>query len=177
MTVDEFLVWAETQPGRYELDDGEVVRLSAERTRHARTKSAAHNALAHAIRVSKLPCEALPDGMTVRIDDWTAFEPDAVVYCGPRIDGDAVEVPSPMIIVEVLSPGSRSLDLGSKLHRYWQVPSVEHVVLIDPKPRLVIHHARTGEASAAVRFLTEGVLRLDPPGLDVAVADLLGNEA
>jgi Uma2 family endonuclease len=65
-----------------------------------------------------VPCEALPDGMTVRVEEQTAFEPDAVVYCGPRIDGDAVEVPSPVIIVEVLSPGSRSLDLGSKLYRY-----------------------------------------------------------
>jgi Uma2 family endonuclease len=42
MTVDEFLSWADTQPGRYELDDGEIVGMAPERIRHARTKSEAH---------------------------------------------------------------------------------------------------------------------------------------
>jgi hypothetical protein len=27
----------------------------------------------------------LPDGMTVRIDETTAHEPDALVYCGERL--------------------------------------------------------------------------------------------
>lgn len=29
MTVDEFLVWAEAQEGRYELHDGEVFSMAA----------------------------------------------------------------------------------------------------------------------------------------------------
>ena len=174
MTVDEFLSWAETQPGRYELDDGEIVTMSAERTRHARVKSAAHDELQRAIARSGLSCEALPDGMTVRIDETTAFEPDAVVYCGPQMDGDAVEVPAPLIVVEVLSPGSRSIDLGSKLYRYWHVPSIEHVLLIDPKKRFVAHHRRTGPAMCTTRFLDAGELKLDPPGIEVSIENLLG---
>lgn len=35
MTVAEFLVWAEAQPeGRYELVDGEIIRMAPERLRH-----------------------------------------------------------------------------------------------------------------------------------------------
>jgi Uma2 family endonuclease len=42
--------------------------------------------------------------MTVRIDKETAHEPDALVYCGAKLSSNAVEVPSPVIVVEVLSP-------------------------------------------------------------------------
>ena len=87
MNVDEFLVWAEGQPGRYELVDGEVIAIAPERVRHAQVKFAAQTALVRAIENAGLPCWMLPDGMTVRIDASTAYEPDALVYCGPPLRG------------------------------------------------------------------------------------------
>ena len=36
--MDEFLAWAEGREGRYELEDGHVVTLSAERLAHATVK-------------------------------------------------------------------------------------------------------------------------------------------
>lgn len=84
MTVDEFLVWAEGRPGRYELVDGEVFAMSPERVRHAEVKAAAYLALRSALKQGQRPCYVLPDGVSVRIDQDTVFEPDAVVYCGAR---------------------------------------------------------------------------------------------
>jgi Uma2 family endonuclease len=46
MTVDEYLAWAEGQPGRYELVDGTVHAMAPERPAHAETKLAVHAALA-----------------------------------------------------------------------------------------------------------------------------------
>ncbi|CAA9350884.1 MAG: hypothetical protein AVDCRST_MAG90-2430, partial [uncultured Microvirga sp.] len=66
MTVDEYLVWAEGRPGRYELVAGEVVAMAPEQVRHARTKFAAQNALDRAIQSAGVGCEVFPDGMTVR---------------------------------------------------------------------------------------------------------------
>lgn len=79
MNVDEFLVWAEGQPGRYELVDGEVFAMSPERVRHAETKLETYQALGAAIRAAGFPCRVLPDGVTVRIDASASFEPDAPV--------------------------------------------------------------------------------------------------
>jgi Uma2 family endonuclease len=171
MTVDEFLLWAERQPKRYELVDGEVFVMAPERARHARVKFAVQSALAGAIRHAKVPCEVLPDGMTVRIEARTAFEPDALVYCGERLSGDAIEVPHPLIVVEVLSPSTGSQDTGTKLAGYFRVPSVEHYLIVDPVRRVLIHHRRAGEV-IETRIASEGSLRLDPPGLDLSVADL-----
>ena len=111
MTVDEFLVWAERQPKCHVLVGGEVFAMSPECARLTRVKAAVYVALVRAIRGAALPCEALPDGMTVRIDVRTAYEPDALVYCGERRPGDAIEV-NPMIVAEVVSPGTKGEDTG-----------------------------------------------------------------
>ncbi|HLH92706.1 MAG TPA: Uma2 family endonuclease [Xanthobacteraceae bacterium] len=79
MTVDEYLTWAAGHPGRYELKDGGIFAMSPGSLGHAERKGAIHAALLADIRTRGLPCYALPDGATVRIDDATAYEPDAIV--------------------------------------------------------------------------------------------------
>src|SRR5437870_5417415 len=78
ITVDEYLAWAAGQQGRHELYDGTVYAMSPEGAGHAKAKFAVQTALAAGIRTRGLPCHMMPDGMTVRIDARTAFEPDAL---------------------------------------------------------------------------------------------------
>jgi Uma2 family endonuclease len=172
MTVDEYLAWAEGRPGRYELFRGEVVAMTPERARHAEMKFAVQTAFTNAIRARRLPCHVLPDGMTVRIDNTTAYEPDAQVYCGPRLSPMALEVPNPVILVEVLSTSTRRIDLNHKLAGYFRVPSVEHYLVIDPEKPLVVHHARESDGSIRTRIVTEGSITLDPRGIELALAEI-----
>ncbi|MGU3537440.1 Uma2 family endonuclease [Methylobacterium sp. A54F] len=172
MTVEEFLAWAEGRPGRYELDDGAVVMMSPERVRHADAKFAVQLALRVAIRQAGLPCRMVPDGLTVRIDDDTAYEPDALVYCGDRVDPDAVEIADPVVVVEVLSPGTRRIDTGRKLTGYFRVPSVMHYLIVDPARGTVVHHRRGDGDLIETRIAHAGTLVLEPPGLGLAVAEL-----
>jgi Uma2 family endonuclease len=172
MNVDEFLVWAEAQLGRYELFRGSVYAMTPERAVHAEVKFAVQTALANAIRAKGLPCRMLPDGMTVRIDDATAHEPDALVYCGPRLPPSALEVPNPVVVVEILSPSTRHLDAQMKLAGYFRLPSVAHYLVIDPDKPLIMHHARKDDGSILTRIMTEGAIVLEPPGIELSVADL-----
>jgi Uma2 family endonuclease len=172
MNVDEFLVWAEGQLGRYELFRGSVYAMTPERAVHAEVKFAVQTALANAIRAKGLPCRMLPDGMTVRIDDTTAHEPDALVYCGPRLPASALEVPNPVVVVEILSPSTRHLDAQMKLAGYFRLPSVAHYLVIDPDKPLVMHHARTGDGPILTRIVSDGTVTLDPPGIELVIADL-----
>ncbi|GJE57670.1 Uma2 family endonuclease [Methylobacterium sp. WL9] len=173
MTVDAFLAWAAGRDGKYELIDGEVVAMSPERVRHAETKAAVFDALRAAIRDGRRPCRALIDGVAVRVDAQTSYVPDVLVYCGERADLDAMEV-TPVIVVEVVSPSSRSIDTNRKLTGYFRVPSVMHYLVVDPGAPLVIHHSRDGAGGIAARILSTGTLDLTPPGLTIAVADLFG---
>jgi len=174
MTVDEYLAWAQGRPGRFELYAGTVYAMTPERVGHANVKYTVQTALLSGIRHAGLPCHMLPDGMTVRVDHDTAHEPDALVYCGEKLPDTAIEVPSPVIVVEVLSPSTRHIDASAKLAGYFRVRSVAHYLIIDPDRRLVIHHARAEGDAIATRIVTEGALRLDPPGMDVAVGEMCG---
>jgi len=172
MTVDEFLVWAEGQDGRWELQDGGPVSMCPERVAHTETKGEAYSALKNAIAVARAPCRALTEGAAVRIDTGTVLEPDVLVYCGPRLPADSLEVSSPVIVVEAPSPGAAARDHGAKLEGYFSLPSVMHYLLLDADRGRVVHHKRGRDDILESRIWRDGVLRLDPPGLEIAVVNL-----
>ena len=175
MTADAFLAWSETIDGvRYELNGGHVFEVQSERRSHARAKGLAYRALSDAIETAGLDCEALPDGMSVRVDDWTVYEPDALVRCGPTAEEDPVVLHDPVVVVEVLSPSTRSLDVGAKYLGYLSLPSVEHYLIVDLQKRVVVHHRPEGKNTVRSAIHGAGVtLHLHPPGLTLAVDDLL----
>jgi Uma2 family endonuclease len=107
----------------------------------------------------------------VRIDAYTAHEPDTLVYCGEELPDSAIEVPNPVIVVEVLSPATRHIDASSKLAGYFRIPSLQHYLIVDPDRRFVIHHARSAGDVLATRVVHEGSIALSPPGIEVAVGD------
>ena len=171
MTVDEFLSWQTERPEgvRHELFAGVPVAMAPERAGHTRVKYAVHAALAAAVRQARVPCEALGDGLLLRVDETTAYEPDAMVRCGPLLPDDAIDVPDPVIVVEVLSPGSRQIDTGAKLADYFRLASVVHYLIVATDRPMVIHHARHADNAGTIdtRIVTGGGMRLDPPGLTV----------
>ena len=143
--------------------------MSPERAAHALTKYAAQKALECGHQRAGLPCRMFPDGMTVRISARTAFEPDALVVCPSPLDLNTMEIPNPIVVVEVLSPSTAADDHGVKLDGYFSLKSVEHYLIVDPDRRVMIHHKRGADA-IETRILREGLLRLEPPGLEAEVA-------
>jgi Uma2 family endonuclease len=180
MTADEFLRWLEDLPpeaGKFELWDGDVVIRhgpggfeEGEIAEHWGAKGAMYRALHEAIARAGLPCIAAVDGPFVRLSPHRMVRPDVLVYCGPKLRGTR-EVGSPVILVEVLSPSTKRRDHGVKLEGYFTLPSLAHYLIVDPDRRLVIHH-RSG-AGATPGIVKGPRLRLDPPGLDVDLTEVL----
>src|SRR3954464_13181236 len=94
MTADEFIAWATGQPQRYELAAGEIVAMSPERAGHTRVKHRVWLGLRNALRRGGLACEALGDGISVRVDDATVYEPDTLVRCGEPVSDDSMSFPT-----------------------------------------------------------------------------------
>ena len=86
---------------------------------------------------------------------------------------DAVTVPKPVIIVEVLSPGTASTDTGAKLVDYFSVPSVAHYLIIHPIRRTIIHHRRA-KTSIDTRIVVNGPIAMDSPGIVITVEEIYG---
>jgi Uma2 family endonuclease len=173
----EFHRWTEAQTrGRYELVNGEVVAMASEGAVHARLKARVWRALDREITALGLLCEAMPDGMTVEIDQDTDYEPDALINCGPPIPDDDTVAPNPVVIVEVLSPSTAGVDAGGKLADYFRLPSVRHYLLVRPTRREIIHHRRLDDR-IETKVVREGFVELDPPGIRLAIDEVYGAEA
>jgi Uma2 family endonuclease len=171
ISVDEFLAWSVQQErGRYELQDGVVIVQQSQNIAHLRLKARVLRLLDEAIAQAAAPCYALPDGATVRIGPRTAYEPDALVAPLPMPDDASLEVPNPVVVIEVLSPSSVKRDLVDKVAGYFQVPSIAHYLVIDPDEKTVIWHRRAGGGSIEPPLaMKDGVLKLDTPGIAIEV--------
>jgi Uma2 family endonuclease len=168
---EAFRRWYEAQQsGRFERIDGVIVAMAPERAAHVIVKSAVWLALRRAVAEARVPCQAMADGMTVEAGE-SDYQPDALVNCGPRLSNDAVAASNPIVVVEVLSPGTASADTGAKLAGYFQVPSIAHYLIIHPTKRIVTHHRRSG-SGIETRILVGGAIELDPPGIRISVEEI-----
>lgn len=87
----------------------------------------------------------------------------------------AIAVPDPMVVVEVLSPSTRGIDLTRKLVAYFSIPSVRHcLVYWADRPQVVHHRRREDGQGVETRMLTEGEIKLDPPGIVITLAEIYG---
>lgn len=165
LTADEFLAWRESCgfEGRFELVDGYIATMQAERNEHNGAKSEVYFQVRPQLP-SGSPCRAYTDGMAVRLPDGHLFEPDAMIRCGDPLGPDATHVTDPIVVVEVTSPSNSTVEMSYKRSEYLKIPSVEHVVIIALKQRVVFHDTR---APAPDHILTRvyraGKLHLDPP--------------
>jgi Uma2 family endonuclease len=173
MSREDYRLWAEQQPtGRFERIEGVVVAMAPERANRADRKALIWLALRQAVAAAGLPCHVYPDGMTIEVED-NDFEPDVVLHCGARLPGDAIAVPEPLIVVEVLSPSTRGDDLPRKLVAYFRVPSVRHYLVFWADRPQVLHHRRQDDGEGiSTRVITSGAIRLEPPGVSIAVEEI-----
>ena len=171
LNVEQFLAFAEGREGAWELHDGRAIAMSPERVRHTGVKTEAAFALRQAIAHAKAPCRAFAEGVTIRVREDRAFVPDAVVVCPPP-PPDVVVIDNPQIVVEVLSPATAAIDHGPKLDGYFSLASLAHYLVLDPDRGVCIHHARGRGDVIETRILHDGVLRLDPPGIELSIAEL-----
>jgi Uma2 family endonuclease len=188
MKVPEFLAWANQQlDTNYELVDGEVVASSRmpiitvyypamqpERLRHNLVKAAVYRVLDDAVKAAGLPCTVFTDGVGVVISDHTTRIPDASVQCGVKLKPRWRVLEAPLIVVEVAQLSIEQEDFGAKLIDYLSVSGIHHYLAVLPEKRAVLHHKRSDEGGWLTYIGRDGDIRLDPPGITVPVAGLLG---
>lgn len=172
MTAEEFAVWAEARPEKHwELFDGVPTLQPPQNLGHARQVMQLCTLLDAAIASAQPPLLFGARGLLVKAGPGAAFEPDIVVFQGPMGKHEIIAV-APVIVFEAISPSTERKDLSVKLAGYFNVPSIAHYVIVDWEARELIHFRRQGKAIALPVILREGELRLDPPGIGLALADV-----
>ncbi len=172
MTAEEFAVWAEARPEKHwELFEGVPKLQPPQNLGHGRTVQNIALLLYGAPQPAGRKLFAATRGLLVKAGPHTAFEPDVVAFSG-HMDDYEIIVPEPLIVAEVLAANTQRTDLTVKIAGYFNVPSIEHYVIADWEARELIHHRREGTGIALPVIVREGVLRLDPPGIGIALAEV-----
>jgi Uma2 family endonuclease len=168
-----FLDWTLEQPDehRHELVLGLVLRARPPTTAEKCVRADLAAALRTALRVANAPCELFADAPLMRVDDQSVYAPDLVVTMGGAVGAAGVATAQPVIVAEALSPVPRSLDALMRVGEFFRTPTVRHVLMADPVRRALFWHHRKPDGEITLRIAREGSVRLDPPGLTVAVAD------
>ncbi len=95
-----------------------------------------------------------------------------MVHCGAKLPDDAIAVPDPVIIVEVLSPNTSATDRAWKLQEYFRLPSLRHYLIVWADKQQVAQHRRGDDGVIDTRAVMSGEIRLSPPGITISVEDI-----
>jgi Uma2 family endonuclease len=115
--------------------------------------------------------------MAVRVNKSNVYEPDALVYCGPKLPPDALLLENPTIVVEVAAASTWRNDVTHKLSGYFSVASLVHYLIVYPDEPLAIHHRRIEDGKILTSISREGAVTLDPPGLEFGLSQFYGEQA
>jgi len=74
----------------------------------------------------------------------------------------------------VVSPSSGRIDTIKKLPGYFSLPSVQHYLIVEPEDKFLVWHSRSESGAIRTEIMREGALSLDPPGLSVDAAAMIG---
>lgn len=176
LTVEAFLELQVDSDVRYELSGGQVVALAAPSRAHQILAVNFARRLAEVLD-SRPPCTAGSEAAIALPDrDDTCHIADLAVTCAPH-EPDQRIVPSPWVLVEILSPSTEARDRRVKLPDYRSIPSVQEIVLIDQDPYYCEVHRRLDDG----RWLTDLLrtpdarLRLSSIGFDQPLSALYAN--
>jgi Uma2 family endonuclease len=141
-TLEEFLEWEERQELRYEFDGFQPVAMNGGTFGHETIADQLRATLRSRLRGS--PCRVASPGMKVEVLGRIRY-PDALVTCTP-IDRTIQIAPLPVVVFEVLSPGTSYTDRFSKLREYQATPSIRRYVILEQDRIAAAVHVRQGDA-------------------------------
>jgi Uma2 family endonuclease len=174
LTVEDYKVLPETGP-RYQLVEGELRMAPAPNRYHQRIVLNIAFLIQQWVETGGGEGEVNVAPFDVYLDNENVFQPD-VLYFSPDNYGvltDAGCEGAPDLVVEVLSPGTRDIDLGPK-KKIYASNGVREMWVVDPDPRtLDVYHLAEDVEKPVAQIGDEDVLVSDVlPGLELCGASI-----
>ena len=129
MTIEDFFLWQERQPDRYEFVEGWPIKMMTG-ARQGHNVVASNIVMTLGPQVKALGCRTTSSDTAVRTHKGIRY-PDVVIDCAPPAPS-AFEAGSPHLVVEVSSPSTLSTDLTDKLDEYLAHEGLRLVMLVEP---------------------------------------------
>lgn len=166
-TLPEFFAWQERQEERYELVDGVPLRMMAGASnRHDAIVMNLLLALGNRLRGAR--CTPFTGDGAVQTRPGQIRRPDAGVDCGAR-DPEGYVAVEPKLLVEVLSPSTRDFDTFEKLAEYKALPSVDHILYVEPNRAEVALWSRDAERNWSMARIEDTAAAIELPSLGMSL--------
>lgn len=170
-------LWEMGDIGRCELIEGELVKMSPTKPKHGRIESRIDRILAAFVEENDLGEVQVGEvGIYTRRDPDTVRGADVLFISHERLaqatPDDFLDVP-PELVVEILSPNDRWIEVKKKLREYFDV-GVDVVLLVNPEEsRVSVYRSLTD----IQEFAYDDELIVDDvvPGLSVPLARLFAS--
>ena len=172
MSLGEFLRWDDGTETRYELVDGFPVAVAPPARAHGMLCARLAGRIDAGLR-SRRPCAAQTEAGIVSPDrDDSFYLADIAVTCRPYERGDQL-VKDPILLVEILSPGTERHGRLTKVPTYRNIGSVEEILLLDSESAYAeVLRREGGRWTTTLVRGTDAVLHLGSTGLSVSMSEL-----
>lgn len=177
MSFDDFeeLLQDKPEDARWELINGRVIRgMVGARIEHHHIIDNLASAITHHLRATGRPCRVYRETFYLkeRKQDLSAL-PDVMVRCGPIPPG-ATSIDDPVIVVEIVSPGSEKRDRLEKRVAYQALPSLQTYVLIERDQIFIDVYERTAAGFVGNAPLQQAadILKLSAIDFEMSVAEV-----
>lgn len=164
LTLEAFLEWERRQSLRHEFDGVQPVAMTGGSVEHGQIGTNIVLELGGRLRGSK--CRIFSSDMKILVKGRIRY-PDAVVTCSETPRGADVLV-LPIVVFEILSKSTASVDRIVKNDEYGATPSIQHYVMLEQGRIGATVFSRDGQGWTG-RVLTSDAT-LDLPAIDVSVA-------
>jgi len=169
MSIADFLAWDATQAERHEFVGGEVQAAPGPDAQHDAVVARLAAALRR--RLAGGPWQVFAGDMRLHVAD-AFFYPDLLLTRARAGEHGWVEC-EPALLAEVLSPATADYDRHDKLAHYRLIPTLRHVLLVDPVARRAELHRREGGQRWSVTPLEAGDALVLPAVGSLPLASLL----
>lgn len=174
LTDAEYLAFEESASVRHEYLAGEAYAMAGGSLRHNRI--ALNTASLLLARLSGRPCQVFLSDVKLHVArDSAYYYPDVMATCAPQavVADQSLVVTEAVLVVEVLSPATETIDRREKLAAYRRLPSLQEYALIAQDSQQVEIYRRKRDGD----WLYIAYARGDPVefaslGVTVPLADL-----
>lgn len=130
LSIQEYLTFERSSLQKHEYFQGEVFAMSGASNRHSIIQSNLFIKLGMLLKGKS--CRPLGSDMRLHLPSNSLFTyPDLAIYCGELHLLDDDNAMEPTIIIEILSPSTKSYDRGDKFKLYRDIKSLREYLLID----------------------------------------------
>ncbi len=168
MTVDEFLAWEDRQELRWEFNGFQPVAMTDVTSDHSLIQSNLISALFNRLRGS--PCRVHGSHLKIRAAGSIRY-PDAFVTCAP-VQRDSTVVVTPIVVFEIISPGTSGTDRILKAREYGDTKSIQRYVILEQTRQAATVFARDTGLWAGLVVTGDVDLPMPEIGISLPLADL-----